>query len=451
MSKKYIFTILLMVLIVTLASAALMLAILRQEISNEYYTLKAFAENESSLLSHLAEDRCKNAQNVLQCIYELIDKNRNAFTFSETGDTIIAKQIGDQFTFLYSSRTGDLSSSAASNLNDAFQSEFMRALLFGESPILIGRWIDNKKVLSAYTQLVVNNNNLLVITKINMDELMAPFYRIVLKCLAAEFVLLVIGTIFIVFMYTKSLRKEVKRAAAELTLSKNQIKELQNIEKSLADIKQGMEEALEVSLFGFWHYDFASSLSIRSAIHDKIFGYDALLADWNFDTLLSHIVEDEKENVRKAFNSAVSGNGNHDIDISCRITRKEGEIRWIWLKGKKREDGSLIGIIRDITSRKKMEQEVLDIRNHLEELVAKRTSELETEKQKLQTALSSIKTLKELLPICSGCGKIRDDNGYWNKVETYIVNHTDTKFSHGLCPDCVNKFYPALNNGKAEL
>lgn len=60
----------------------------------------------------------------------------------------------------------------------------------------------------------------------------------------------------------------------------------------------------------------------------------------------------------------------------------------------------------------------------------------------LQVAMDNIKTLKGLLPICSSCKKIRDDEGYWNQVEVYFSKHTGTEFTHGLCPDCARKIYP---------
>ncbi|RME71982.1 MAG: response regulator [Verrucomicrobia bacterium] len=53
--------------------------------------------------------------------------------------------------------------------------------------------------------------------------------------------------------------------------------------------------------------------------------------------------------------------------------------------------------------------------------------------------------LRDLLPICAGCHQIRDDDGYWHEVETYISEHTGTRFSHGLCPDCIKKYFPELN------
>ncbi len=60
----------------------------------------------------------------------------------------------------------------------------------------------------------------------------------------------------------------------------------------------------------------------------------------------------------------------------------------------------------------------------------------------LQEALSQVKTLNELLPICANCKKIRDDDGYWQQIETYITNNSGTQFSHGICPSCFKELYP---------
>ena len=63
----------------------------------------------------------------------------------------------------------------------------------------------------------------------------------------------------------------------------------------------------------------------------------------------------------------------------------------------------------------------------------------------LQKALDSIKTLRGLLPICCYCKKIRDDRGYWSQLEVYIQSHSEADFSHGICPECVEKFHPGIN------
>ncbi len=62
----------------------------------------------------------------------------------------------------------------------------------------------------------------------------------------------------------------------------------------------------------------------------------------------------------------------------------------------------------------------------------------------LQEALTKIKALRGLLPICANCKKIRDDQGYWNRIETYIQEHSEAEFSHGLCPECAKLLYPDL-------
>lgn len=88
-----------------------------------------------------------------------------------------------------------------------------------------------------------------------------------------------------------------------------------------------------------------------------------------------------------------------------------------------------LSISRDITSRKQHEQEN-------EKLIAD-----------LQKALAEVKRLSGLLPICSHCKKIRDDQGYWRQLEAYIQEHSEAQFSHGICQECMEKFFPELTEG----
>lgn len=62
----------------------------------------------------------------------------------------------------------------------------------------------------------------------------------------------------------------------------------------------------------------------------------------------------------------------------------------------------------------------------------------------LEKTLSEVKTLRGIVPICSYCKKIRDDKGYWDQVEVYVKQHTNARFSHSICPDCMVKHYPEL-------
>jgi PAS domain S-box-containing protein len=88
--------------------------------------------------------------------------------------------------------------------------------------------------------------------------------------------------------------------------------------------------------------------------------------------------------------------------------------------------------IRDITQRKWLEDDRQNLTN------------------KLQDALAHIKELKGMLPMCANCKKIRNDKGYWQAVEGYISEHTDATFTHGMCPDCMEVFYPEYAHGNLE-
>ncbi len=84
-------------------------------------------------------------------------------------------------------------------------------------------------------------------------------------------------------------------------------------------------------------------------------------------------------------------------------------------------------------------------------ITARKQAEIERENliRDLQAALANVKTLRKLLPICAGCKKIRDDAGYWQSVEGYMLQHADVRFSHGLCPDCLRECYAELDDDLA--
>lgn len=65
--------------------------------------------------------------------------------------------------------------------------------------------------------------------------------------------------------------------------------------------------------------------------------------------------------------------------------------------------------------------------------------------EELRKAIEKIRTLRGIIPICAGCKKIRNDQGYWQQVEVYVKNHSDAEFSHGLCPECLTIMYPDLD------
>ncbi|MCF8033277.1 MAG: PAS domain S-box protein [Desulfarculaceae bacterium] len=114
-----------------------------------------------------------------------------------------------------------------------------------------------------------------------------------------------------------------------------------------------------------------------------------------------------------------------------RLLAKDGRILTFHWNCAPLEDasGEALGVIisgQDISERKLAERE-------RERLISE-----------LKTALAEIKTLSGLLPICAHCKKIRDDSGYWRRIETYVEQHSSAEFSHGLCPDCARTLYPTV-------
>jgi len=112
--------------------------------------------------------------------------------------------------------------------------------------------------------------------------------------------------------------------------------------------------------------------------------------------------------------------GGKALAFENRYVCKDGGYRWFhWNATPDSTEKVIYSVARDVTASKKAAEE-------REELL-----------QKLQLAVAEVKSLREILPICSYCRKIRDDENYWHTVENYISNHTSTRFSHGICPSCL--------------
>lgn len=94
----------------------------------------------------------------------------------------------------------------------------------------------------------------------------------------------------------------------------------------------------------------------------------------------------------------------------------------------------------EIAERQEAEEKLKKVRDSLEERVEVRTTQL-------RLAMEKVKVLRGLLPICSGCKKIRDDQGYWTQLEVFIGEHSEAEFTHGLCPSCAKELYPGYIEG----
>jgi PAS domain S-box-containing protein len=114
--------------------------------------------------------------------------------------------------------------------------------------------------------------------------------------------------------------------------------------------------------------------------------------------------------------------GGQALEFENRYLCKDGSYRWFrWNAAPDVARGLVYSVARDVTESKRAEAE-------REQLV-----------RELKAALSEVRTLQAILPICSYCKKIRDDENYWHTVESYISQHTSSQFSHGICPSCLAK------------
>lgn len=112
--------------------------------------------------------------------------------------------------------------------------------------------------------------------------------------------------------------------------------------------------------------------------------------------------------------------GGQALGFENRYLCKDGTFRWLrWNATAHIVGGVIYSVARDITEQKKAHDERERL---LEQLTA---------------ALAEVRSLQAILPICSYCRKVRDDENYWHSVEDYIAKHTSSQFSHSICPECM--------------
>ena len=170
----------------------------------------------------------------------------------------------------------------------------------------------------------------------------------------------------------------------------------------------------------------------------KISGYtpDELLNTTIMDRLAPESVKKSTALLAKVIRQYKQGNKSAR-KLELELTHKNGGTYWVEIRAKIIVDPDnspkIVGITRDITARKRAEQQQADVNRKLTEALA--------DKEKL---IQEIRVLEKLLPICSGCKRIRDEDGKWWPMEAYVREHTESDFTHTICADCKNVLYPDL-------
>lgn len=205
------------------------------------------------------------------------------------------------------------------------------------------------------------------------------------------------------------------------------MKSLSNTDQVYLDFLKNSRSVVLVVLDSQWKIlshngYFQDSLGVTASIKGKSF------LPYLMDESIKHL-EDVGKSPKTHIKMVLKGIGNVSVPLDCTIY-KEGDT--IILIGEK-------PMLTNDETMQKMTTMNIEMVNL--------TRELQKKNRELQYANSTIKTLRGILPICSFCKGIRDDEGYWKKLEEYVTEATEAEFSHSICPRCMEMHYPEIFEG----
>lgn len=225
--------------------------------------------------------------------------------------------------------------------------------------------------------------------------------------------------VYVVVSITKTTIHAINTSQQEVISSHDkllQAKENIRIEKEKLDL---LTKSIGAGLI-----EISSDYKIRWMNKIAIDSFGAKEGKSCFSSLTSNECICEGCAAKKVFGTGVSSAAHEHEGID-----KHGEVVW----------SSIVA-----TPLSKKDDKVISVLEVFVPITDKKIVEKEREKLivELREALDRVQTLSGLLPICSSCKRIRDDQGYWKKLESYISEHSDADFSHGLCPKCAKILYP---------
>lgn len=232
-------------------------------------------------------------------------------------------------------------------------------------------------------------------------------------------------------MSTDAMREQLERLEREnLALKRLATSLTESITRS-RDREMTWVYAMEGNRDGVWDWNAVTNEVFFSPRWKEMLGYAETEISNHLSEWEKRVHPDDMPAVRADLGKHLGGETPY-YQNEHRVLCKDGSYKWILDRGRIlswTEDGKplrVVGTHTDIDDRKLAELE-------RERLIAE-----------LKEAKSHIKVLSGFLPICASCKKIRDSDGSWRQLETYLKDHSDAKLSHGICPECVRNLYPEL-------
>jgi PAS domain S-box-containing protein len=251
----------------------------------------------------------------------------------------------------------------------------------------------------------------------------------------------------------EALRKNGQEISIQLSLSAIQINngwhaiglirdttERKHTENALLKKERLLSESQRLGHIGSFLFEMTGPIEWSEELY-HLYGVSPDTFIPTVESFLNLIHPDDRQSMQEWIAGCAAGEKPGELDF--RINRPDGTMRYVKGRGEvvldtKKRPLFMAGTVMDITERKQADQE---IQQYIAELAEKNNE--------LQDALTDIKQLSGLLPICASCKKIRDDSGYWHGVETFIAEHSNAEFSHGICPECEKKAYEELDAFKS--
>jgi len=236
----------------------------------------------------------------------------------------------------------------------------------------------------------------------------------------------------------------MKAGAHDYVMKSNLARLIPSIEREIREFasrraRQAAEEALKRSQEGL-----AYLAAIVKSSDDAIIGntLDGIIHSWNAgaESIYGYSAE---EIIGRSTSLLIPSYRPEELpQIYDRIKRGEQIKRYETIRIRK--DGIAIDVSLTLSPIRDGESGVIGVSAIERDITERKREEAERLKliEELTEALAGIKTLRGLLPICASCKRIRDDRGYWEKVESYIERNSEAEFTHGICPECLHNLYP---------